>query len=347
MKRVFLLLSLLFGLAPALPAGAENGAASSVMDHKPYTLTPIEFGTLEIFDMDGHPVKDYRTQRTMDARKDEFLGLYVKVSSKLSYYVVRPLGGKPIKSISWKDYSVGGKRSMLLNGRTVSEYFRDEQKNARQAEKEMREQDRQALQAVKEANRQMIEAWQQAAREARAGVRSGPVGSSLAAPLAKADAMSLFTKWSVKEGVSATYISQAMFRMIGKIPQIELNRPVDLTPVIQTLGGLYMLEFAKEGETRNFVGTSVTQTRRYERNTQLGGLRMDIQDYLSGNGYALLMEKREGELVTRLFVAGDGKTVRGFVLVRMDVDYDYGQFVCIEGEIPQDKFEALIANGMK
>ena len=346
MKRVPVLLNLLIGLALALPASAENDVTSSVNDHKPYTLTPIEFGTLEIFDMDGNPVKDFRTQRTMDASRDEFLGLYVKVSSNLSYYVVRPIGGKPIKSISWKDYSVGGKRSMLLNGKTVSEYFRDEQKNARQA-KEMLEKDRQALQAAKEANRQMIEAWRQALREERAGVRSGPVGSSLAAPLAKADAMSLFTKWSVKEGVSATYISQAMFKMIGKIPEIELNHPVDLTPVIQTLDGLYMLEFAKERETRNLAGTSVIQTQRYERNTQFGGLRMDIQDYLSGNGYQLLMEKRDGELVTRLYVAGDGKIVTGFVLVRMDVDYDYGQFVCIEGKIPQAKFEAIIANGMK
>lgn len=33
--------------------------------------------------------------------------------------------------------------------------------------------------------------------------------------------------------------------------------------------------------------------------------------------------------------------------VRMDVDYDYGQFVCIEGKIPRDRFEAIIANGMK
>ena len=330
MKRVSILLSLLLGLVLALPAGAENEVTSSVLVSKQYTLTPGEFKTLEIIDMDGNQVKNFRTQSTMSTDKDEFLGLYVKVSNRVTYFVVRPLGGKPIKSISWQNHPVNGKRTMLLNGRTVSEYFRDEQN----------------LKAAQESNRPVIEAWQRALQEDRAGVRSGPVGSSLAAPLAKADAMSLFAKWSVKEGVTATYISQAMFKMIGKIPQIELKRPVDLSPIIQTLDGLYMLEFAKEW-TSNLAGTSYTHTQRYERNTQFGGLKMDIQDYLADSGYVLLMEKRDGELVPRLYVAGDGKIVTGFVLVRMDVDYNYGQFVCIEGKIPQAKFEALIANGMK
>ena len=158
--------------------------------------------------------------------------------------------------------------------------------------------------------------------------------------------MSLFTKWSVKNGVSATYISKEMFRMMEKTPQIELNRPVDLTPFIKTLDGLYMLEFAKDWEA-HIAGSNATHTQRYERSTQSGGLRKDIQDYLAGRRYQLLMEKRNGELVTRLYIAGDDKIVTGFVLVRMDVDYDYGQFVCIEGKIPRDRFEAIIANGMK
>ena len=288
-------------------------------DVKPHELTPDEFKTLEIIDMDGNQVKDFRTQRILDSRKDEFLGLYVIDSDRVMYVVARPIGGKPIKFISWQDNSVNGKRSMQLNGRTVSEYFRDEQNHLKAA----------------------IEARQQTNRENKTAD-----GSSSTSPLAKADAMTLFTKWSVKNGVSATYISKEMFRMMEKTPQIELNRPVDLTPFIKTLDGLYMLEFAKDWEA-HIAGSNATHTQRYERSTQSGGLRKDIQDYLAGKRYQLLMEKRNGELVTRLYIAGDDKIVTGFVLVRMDVDYDYGQFVCIEGKIPRDKFEAIIANGMK
>lgn len=294
-------------------------ASIDEFDVKPHELTPDEFKTLEIIDMDGNQVKDFRTQRILDSSKDEFLGLYVIDSDRVMYVVARPIGGKPIKFISWQDNSVNGKRSIQLNGRTISEYFRDEQNHLMAA----------------------IEARLQTNRENKTAD-----GSSSTSPLAKADAMSLFTKWSVKNGVSATYISKEMLRMMEKTPQIELNRPVDLTPFIKTLDGLYMLEFAKDWEA-HIAGSNATHTQRYERSTQSGGLRKDIQDYLAGRRYQLLMEKRTGELVTRLYIAGDDKIVTGFVLVRMDVDYDYGQFVCIEGKIPRDRFEAIIANGMK
>ena len=115
--------------------------------------------------------------------------------------------------------------------------------------------------------------------------------------------------------------------MIRKIPQIQLDRPVDLTPVIKNLDGLYMLEF-----------------NRLQRNTSNGGLRKDIQTILKG--HEKLMERREGEMVTRLFIATDGKTVSSFVMTRMDINSNYGQFVCIEGAIPQEEFEKVIAQGM-
>lgn len=318
MKIVSILLSLFIGFALALPAGAENEMTSSVLAQKLYTLTPAEFKTLEIFDMDGNPVKDFRTQNTMNADRDEFLGLYVKVSSRIMYYVVRPIGGKPIKSISWKEEPFGGVHSLLLNGKTVSEYFRDEQ------------------------NLQRVWTSQESIPMIAKEIRNLPVTSPTIymVPLDKADANSLYAKWFDKEGVSATYISPAMFKIIRKIPQIELDRPVDLTPIVQTLDGLYMLDFAE-----------VWSSRRVLRSSRLeyaaSGLRKDIQDYLSAKGYEKLMEKREGEMITRLYVATNGKTVSGFVLTRMDLVCNYGQFVCIEGKIPRDKFEELIANGMK
>ena len=183
MKRVYTLFSLLFSFVLPLLASTET----AIPVDRLYTLTPDEFKTLEIIDVDGNQVKDFRTQRTMDARIDEFLGLYVRFNNRVFYYVARPIGGKPIKFISWQDNSVNGKRIMQLNGRTVSEYLRDEQN----------------LKAVQESNKPFIEAWRRTIRENKTAY-----GSSSTSPLAKADAMSLFTKWSVKNGVSATYISK-------------------------------------------------------------------------------------------------------------------------------------------
>ena len=122
MKRVYTLFSLLFSFVLPLLASTET----AIPVDRLYTLTPDEFKTLEIIDVDGNQVKDFRTQRTLDVRIDEFLGLYVRFNNRDFYYVARPIGGKPIKFISWRDNSVNGKRIMQLNGRTVSEYLRDE-----------------------------------------------------------------------------------------------------------------------------------------------------------------------------------------------------------------------------
>ena len=175
------------------------------------------------------------------------------------------------------------------------------------------------MKAAKQSINQGIESIQRQLDEIEA--------KSMDLPLSKANANSFYSKWAEKEGVSATYISRSMFKMIRKIPQIQLDRPVDLTPVIKNLDGLYMLEF-----------------NRLKRNTADGGLRKDIQAVLKG--HEKLMERREGEQVTRLFIATDGKTVSSFVMTRMDIGSNYGQFVCIEGAIPQSEFEKVIAEGM-
>lgn len=273
------------------------------------TLSMREYGTLEIIAMDGSRIENFRYQNTLNAKRDDFLGLYVK-DVKGGYYVARPLGGKPIKTISWRS-DKGSRMCIALNGRSFGEYWRDWRDEQKALE--------QAMKAAKQSIDQGIESIQ---RQLDAIEEK-----SVEVPLNKAKANSFYSKWAEKDGVTATYISRSMFKMIRKIPQIQLDRPVDLTPVIKNLDGLYMLEF-----------------NRLQRNTSNGGLRKDIQTILKG--HEKLMERREGEMVTRLFIATDGKTVSSFVMTRMDINSNYGQFVCIEGAIPQEEFEKVIAQGM-
>ena len=50
---------------------------------------------------------------------------------------------------------------------------------------------------------------------------------------------SIYQKYSDAEGVSAVYISPAMFRLIGKIPDLHVEgEDVNLAPIIQSLSGL-------------------------------------------------------------------------------------------------------------
>ncbi|MBR3440318.1 MAG: DUF4252 domain-containing protein [Bacteroidales bacterium] len=308
MRHLYITFYLLLSFLLLGNAGAAVEISPEVSDPEIPVLSMQEYRTLEIIAMDGSRIENFRYQNTLNASRDEFLGLYVKGGNG-GYYVARPLGGKPIRSIYWQTSK--GVKGLLLNGRSFGEYWRDWRDEQKALE--------QAMKAAKQSINQGIESIQ---RQLDAIEEK-----SVEVPLNKANANSFYSKWAEKEGVSATYISRSMFKMIRKIPQIQLDRPVDLTPVIKNLDGLYMLEF-----------------NRLKRNTADGGLRKDIQTVLKG--HEKLMERREGELVTRLFMATDGKTVSSFVMTRMDVGANYGQFVCIEGAIPQSEFEKVIAEGM-
>ena len=308
MRHLYITFYLLLSFLLPVNAGAAVEISPEVSDPEIPVLSMQEYRTLEIIAMDGSRIENFRYQNTLNASRDEFLGLYVKGGNG-GYYVARPLGGKPIRSIHWQTSK--GVKGLLLNGRSFGEYWRDWRDEQAALEK--------AMKAAKQSINQGIESIQ---RQLDAIEEK-----SVEVPLNKAKANSFYSKWAEKDGVSATYISRSMFKMIRKIPQIQLDRPVDLTPVIKNLDGLYMLEF-----------------NRLQRNTSNGGLRKDIQTILKG--HEKLMERREGEMVTRLFIATDGKTVSSFVMTRMDINSNYGQFVCIEGAIPQEEFEKVIAQGM-
>ena len=90
-------------------------------------LTPFEFSTLAIIDMEGNRITDFRSQPTMTAGQDEFLGLYVVVSEnpRRCEYVVRSVGGKPIQTIQWQS-PPASTHVLYINGRSIGEFQKDE-----------------------------------------------------------------------------------------------------------------------------------------------------------------------------------------------------------------------------
>lgn len=296
MKRITTLL-LLFSVT-FLCFAQGTGSQSYEDDSYGETIGPEDYKTLKVIDMDGNPVTDFRYQRTMTAGKDDFLGLYLRTSLTTFYYLVRPMGGKPIRSITWRD-GKGERKQIMLNGRSIGEYARD----------------RDAYFNAKEARKEASDASRKPEKSA------SPSRSKVS---------SFYNKWFEKEGVSATYISSEMMGMIRQNPQLRLNQPVDLTNIIPFLDGLYLLEFAEKKQASASVD-----------------LRNDIQGIIAGGGYKTLMEKRDGDMVTRFYAVSDGKVVTSFILVRMDKDYNYGQFLCVEGRIPQTKFETFVVTVMK
>ena len=132
----------------------------------------------------------------------------------------------------------------------------------------------------------------------------------------------IYSKYSDEKGVSAVYISPAMFRLIGRIPDIEMGGgEVDLAPIIKSLSGMYILdcENAKVADR----------------------LLADVKKYIGSGDYELLMEAREDGQLFRMYTVGDEKVVKSFVLISSEPGAT--SFISFEGEIPREKLEEAVA----
>ena len=137
---------------------------------------------------------------------------------------------------------------------------------------------------------------------------------------------SLYNKYSDSPNVEAVYVSPAMFRLIGKIPDVELqDESVNFGPIIKTLTGLYILSI-KQGAIAD-------------------DLAADVNRFIKKGQYELLMEAKDSGEVTRMYTVGDDSVVNSFVMLSHDGAET--NFICLDGTIPRDKLEQLIADAAK
>lgn len=135
----------------------------------------------------------------------------------------------------------------------------------------------------------------------------------------------IYNKYSEEKGVSAVYISHAMFRLIGKVPNLEMgDGNVDIAPIIKDLTGMYILSI--------------------EKNSEAGEkLYKDVSNYVRSSDYELLMEAKDDGEVMRMYTVGDSKTIKSFVMLAMEPEEV--AFIGFEGSIPREKLEEAIAKG--
>ena len=137
---------------------------------------------------------------------------------------------------------------------------------------------------------------------------------------------SIYQKYSDCEKVSAVYISPAMFKLIGQIPDLEIeDENINLAPVIKSLKGLYLISSENPDIRESVV--------------------KDVEKFIYSDEYELLMEaKDEGETV-RIYTIGNEQTVKGFVMLALDP----GEltFICIDGDMDRNDLDATFAKMMK
>jgi hypothetical protein len=136
----------------------------------------------------------------------------------------------------------------------------------------------------------------------------------------------LYNKYSDQEGVSAVYISPAMFKLIGQLPDINVEtadgKKMDMAPLIRSFSGFYML---------NFENKSALSAELYKEVTAM----------VNKSNFELLMEVKEDGSTIRMYTLGDEKVVNSFVCIINEDDQT--MFFCLEGTMNRSDLEKLMA----
>lgn len=135
----------------------------------------------------------------------------------------------------------------------------------------------------------------------------------------------IYNRYSGGEGISAVYISPSMFKLIGKLPDLEVEEGVDLAPLIRTFEGFYMLDISDA--------------------SAIASLRKDVGTMVSKGRYELMMEVKDGGDNMDIYTAGDDKVIKSFIFV--NTDGDSMQFICIDGAMNRLDVEKLIVEASR
>ena len=132
----------------------------------------------------------------------------------------------------------------------------------------------------------------------------------------------IYNKYSDEAGVSAVYISPAMFRLIGKIPDVKLeDSEVNFSGLIKSMSGFYIIS------TENLAIAD--------------DLYSDVKKFIQKGDFELLMEAKDNGEVMRMYTAGDDKTVSSFVMITRDESEV--SFIAFDGRMDREELEGLIA----
>ena len=140
---------------------------------------------------------------------------------------------------------------------------------------------------------------------------------------------SLYNKYSDSNGVSAVYISPAMFRMIGQLPNLDVEasdgEKVDIAPLIRSFEGFYLLNVSDKA--------------------QAAELKQEVQTMIKAGRFEVLVEAKDSGNTMRIYTVGDDRVISSLVMLAQEGDSV--QFICLEGTINRKDFEALMAKSIK
>ena len=137
----------------------------------------------------------------------------------------------------------------------------------------------------------------------------------------------LYNKYSDQEGVSAVYISPAMFKLMGQLPDMNVEtadgQKMDIAPLVRSFSGFYMLGFE-------------------EKSAASAELYKEVTAMVAKGNFELLMEVKDSGSTIRMYTHGDENVVNSFVCIINEDDQT--MFFSLEGTMNRSDLEKLIAN---
>lgn len=139
----------------------------------------------------------------------------------------------------------------------------------------------------------------------------------------------IYNKYSDEDGVSAVFISPSMFRMIGKLPDIDVDtdngQKINLSGIIRTLKGFYLINCGNSSLSEKING--------------------EVRKLVNSNDYELMMEAKDSGESMRLYTVGTKDTIHS--LVMHVTDKDESTFIGIEGVMDRNELEKILSKAME
>ena len=137
------------------------------------------------------------------------------------------------------------------------------------------------------------------------------------------DGKGIYNKYSDNDEVSAVYISSSMFKLLGKVPNMELGEgsSMDLGSIIKNLNSMYLLD-CEDPDLCNEI-------------------KADVNKFIKKYDFELLMEMKDKGEVVRIYTTGNEKTVTQFIMTASE--YEAFTFICLDGTMSRADLEKAIA----
>lgn len=140
------------------------------------------------------------------------------------------------------------------------------------------------------------------------------------------DGNAIYNKYAGQKRVESVYVSPAMFRMMGRLPELEIDdKDLNIAPIVKSMSGMYLVEC--------------------ENKELCPKLKNDVEKFVSSGKYELMMEIREEDETVRIYTVGSEEEIKSFVF--FVIEDDECTFICFDGRIPRSSFEKALSKARK